>query len=195
MNPDKTFVFVDGGMTPYNNPAFLLYRMATAPAYRLGWPTGEGNLMIVSVGTGAAPTLGPEALAPETNIAATLAGLPGALMYGASVDQDINCRLVGRCVHGAPIDRELGDMIPRDDQGRPVPLGQDLQRHFLYARYNADLSAEGLTALGISDVDREAVRRLDAVDHVNDLLRIGRTAAAQDVKLVEQFGALVTVRA
>jgi uncharacterized protein len=25
----KTFVFVDGGVTPYNNPAFLLYRMAT----------------------------------------------------------------------------------------------------------------------------------------------------------------------
>ena len=28
----KTFVFVDGGVTPYNNPAFLLYRMATDPA-------------------------------------------------------------------------------------------------------------------------------------------------------------------
>jgi patatin-like phospholipase/acyl hydrolase len=26
---NKTFALVDGGMTPYNNPAFLLYRMAT----------------------------------------------------------------------------------------------------------------------------------------------------------------------
>jgi len=25
----KTFVFVGGGVTPYNNPAFLLYRIAT----------------------------------------------------------------------------------------------------------------------------------------------------------------------
>ncbi len=55
-NPSKIFVFEDGGITPYNNPAFLLFRMATLPAYRLEWPTGERNLMLVSVGTGAAPT-------------------------------------------------------------------------------------------------------------------------------------------
>ena len=50
-NPDKTFVFVDGGVTPYNNPAFLMYRMATQPAYNLNWETGEDKLLIVSVGT------------------------------------------------------------------------------------------------------------------------------------------------
>jgi hypothetical protein len=188
-DPAKTFVFVDGGMTPYNNPSFLLYRMATAPAYRLEWATGERDLMLISIGTGAAATLGSEAPAPETNIASALAGLPGALMYGASVDQDVNCRVIGRCVHGAPIDRELGDMIPRDAQGRDIPLDRDLGRHFLYARYNADLSDEGLERLGVADVDGQAVRKLDAVDHVDDLLRIGRAAAGQ-VRLLEQFGAL-----
>ena len=40
-DPNKTFVFVDGGLTPYDNPAFLLFRMATQPAYRLNWKTGE----------------------------------------------------------------------------------------------------------------------------------------------------------
>ncbi len=54
-DPEKSFVFVDGGMTPYNNPSFLLYRMAILPEYRLGWPIGEKNLLLVSVGTGAAP--------------------------------------------------------------------------------------------------------------------------------------------
>jgi len=190
-SPEKTFVFVDGGMTPYNNPSFLLYRMATAPAYRLGWATGERNLMLVSIGTGGASTLGPEALAPETNIAATLAGLPGALMYGASVDQDINCRVIGRCVHGASLDRELGDMIPRDEQSRYISLGKDLGRHFLYARYNADLSDDGLKQLGMADVNGEAVRKLDAVDQVDGLFRIGQ-AAAKEVELVKQFGTLVT---
>ena len=53
-DPGKSFVFVDGGLTPYNNPAFLLYRMATQPAYRLKWKTGEQKLLLVSVGTGAA---------------------------------------------------------------------------------------------------------------------------------------------
>jgi hypothetical protein len=190
-NPDKTFVFVDGGMTPYNNPSFLLYRMATAPAYQLGWATGERKLMLVSIGTGAAATIGPEAEAPESNIVSTMIGLPGALMYGASVDQDINCRVVGRCVHGSPLDQELGDMVPRDSQDREVPLAQDLGRHFLYARYNADLSKAGLEQLGVSDVDDEAVRKLDGVDQVDNLLRIGQ-AAGKEVQLVKQFGTLVT---
>ena len=48
----KAFVFVDGGLTPYNNPAFLLYRMATEPGYRLNWAGGEDKLLIISVGTG-----------------------------------------------------------------------------------------------------------------------------------------------
>jgi len=189
-NPDKSFVFVDGGMTPYNNPSFLLYRMATAPAYRLEWPTGERKLMLVSVGTGASANLGPDALAPETNIAATLAGLPGALMNGASVDQDINCRVIGRCVFGASIDSELGDMIPRRGDV-PIPLADDLGRHFLYARYNADLSERGLAGLGLSDIDGAAVGKLDAVEQVPELRRVGR-AAAKQVQLAEQFGELVT---
>ena len=53
-DPLKTFIFVDGGMTPYNNPAFLLYRMATHPLYRLEWPIGEKNLLLISIGTGMA---------------------------------------------------------------------------------------------------------------------------------------------
>ncbi len=190
-NPDKSFVFVDGGMTPYNNPSFLLYRMATAPEYRLGWSIGERKLMLVSVGTGASAVLGPDALAPETNMVSSLAGLPGALMNGASIDQDVNCRVIGRCVYGAPVDREIGDMIPVDASGARLPLAQDLGRHFLYARYNADLSPEGLENLGVSDVNGEEVRKLDAVDFADDLLRVG-DAAGKRVDLVAQFGDLVT---
>jgi patatin-like phospholipase/acyl hydrolase len=93
-DPSKTFVFVDGGVTPYNNPAFLLYRMATEPAYRLNWKKGEGNLLIVSVGTGAAESLGAIAASPNKNIVSTVAGLPGELMYGIQMDQDISCRFV-----------------------------------------------------------------------------------------------------
>ena len=108
----KTFVFVDGGVTPYNNPAFLLYRFATEPAYRLDWPTGEDNLLLVSVGTGAAPTLGATADDPESNMLSTGRRHSGALMYGSLIDQDINCRAVGRCTFGEVIDREMLDHGP-----------------------------------------------------------------------------------
>src|SRR5581483_9657983 len=107
----STFTFVDGGMTAYNDPAFLLYRMATHPAYQLGWKTGEKNLLLISFGTGIADTLGSNASA---NIAVNLAGLPGALMHTIQIEQDINCRTVGRCTFGAHIDRELQDLTCRD---------------------------------------------------------------------------------
>lgn len=188
-DPSRTFVFVDGGVTPYNNPSFLLYRMATLPPYRLEWRTGERNLLLVSVGTGAAPTLEANVRAPEKNAVASLAGLPGALMYAMVVEQDLDCRTVGRCVHGAPIDRELGDLVPRDAAGEPIPLSRDLGRAFLYARYNAELTRDGLDALGLEDVDPAQVRKLDSVAQIPALRRLGRKVG-EAVRL-EHFGSFV----
>src|SRR5215207_8596196 len=124
-DPTKTFKFVDGGLTPYNNPAFLLWRMATQAPFGLNWKMGEGNLLLVSVGTGAAPRLDADVYSRD-NILENVANLPSALMYGAQVDQDINCRMVGRCVYGDIIDRELIDLIPKDENGQTIPLSQDM---------------------------------------------------------------------
>ena len=187
----KTFVFVDGGITPYNNPSFLLYRFATDPAYRLNWPKGERDLLLVSVGTGAAPSDGATAEDPTSNMLSTGMGIPSALMYGSLIDQDINCRTVGRCSYGDVIDRELLDMVPREgpDEGtlaerlkRPrVPLSVDTRRDFLYVRYNVDLSRAGLDALGFTDVEQATAQKMDKADqeHIELLLRIGGKAAAQ----------------
>ncbi len=185
-NPAKTFVFVDGGVTPHNNPAFLLYRMATEPAYRLNWSTGENRMLIISVGTGAAESMGATAAAPNKNIASTLTGLPGELMYGILVEQDVNCRTVGRCTYGAHLDREILDLVPRriregmsmEEQYKAplVPLSTDLGRRFLYARYNADLSQLGLKALGFSNVDPDKIQKMDAVENIPALLEIGKQA-------------------
>lgn len=184
---ERAFVFVDGGITPYNNPAFLLFRKATLEPYNLRWRTGESNMLLVSVGTGAAPSADDDVDSPEKNIAANLVGLPSTFMYGMLIDQDINCRAVGRCIAGAPIDRELGDLIPRDENGTAIPLDRDLGRSFRYARYNADLGAVALAAEGLGDIDAARVARMDAVDQIDNLRRIGRRAAQQiDVRA---FGA------
>lgn len=176
-DPDKAFVFVDGGVTPYNNPAALLYRMATTPAYKLGWERGENRLLMVSVGTGSAPTGSGDVLSPSKNAVSNLAGLPGALMYAAMVEQDTSCRTVGRCVAGAALDREIGDLVEPEHQGKAM----------VYARYDANLSKPGLTALGLDDIVPEDVQSLDAVDQIDNLVRVGKAAAGQ-VKLISQFG-------
>lgn len=187
-DPAKTFVFVDGGVTPHNNPASLLYRMATDSAYRLNWKSGEKNLLLISVGTGAAESLGATAASPNKNIVSTVAGLPGELMYGVQVDQDINCRTIGRCTWGAPLDREILDLVPRQvvdgmtmeqQYAAPaIPLSTDLGRHFLYTRYNADLSSQGLARLGFPKVNSASIQKMDAVENMETLLAIGKAAGA-----------------
>jgi hypothetical protein len=141
------------------------------------------------VGTGAAPTLDGDILSPEKNIISNLGGLPGALMYGSLIDQDINCRAVGRCVHGAPIDREMGDLIPRDAAGQILPLSQDCGRAFLYARYNAELTRAGLDAMDLQDVDPAQVSKLDSVQFIPQLRRVGQKVG-DEVK-IEHFGTFV----
>lgn len=200
-NPKRTFVFVDGGMTPYNNPAFLLYRFATDPAFNLNWQRGEDKLLLISVGTGASPELGATADDPETNMLSTGVGLPSALMYGSLVDQDINCRAIGRCVYGEEIDRELLDMIPRSGPNvgpydartaRPIkPLAQNDGRQFLYARYNVELSAANLNRLGFEGVEPAEVKKMDNAtpDNIERLLAIGAASAEQVQR--EHFGPFI----
>jgi patatin-like phospholipase/acyl hydrolase len=189
-DPSKTFVFEDGGLTPYNNPSFLISRMATLKEYNLSWETGEDKLLVMSVGTGSAPKVDAEVYSSGKSAFTNLANFPAALMYGAQVDQDVNCRTVGRCVFGAPIDRELGDLIPRDGDN-PIPIEQNLGRRFLYARYNADLTSKWLSEHGLGDVDPSQVAQLDSVEHINDLVRVGK-AVAKDVKIehfsLDRFG-------
>ncbi len=181
----KAFVFVDGGLTPYNNPAYLLYRMATERGYRLNWASGEDRLLVMSLGTGAAAAVEGGVDDPNRGLLDNVAALPSTLMYAAMIDQDTSCRFVGRCVHGAVLDREIGDMIPRDTGGKVIPLGQDLGRKFLYARYNADLSREGLDAMGLHDIKPENVQKLDSIEYIGDLRRVGRKAA-EEIK-IEHF--------
>ena len=41
----QDFLFVDGGVTMYNNPAFQMFLMATLEPYRLQWKTGVDKML------------------------------------------------------------------------------------------------------------------------------------------------------
>ena len=201
--PEEIRAFVDGGITPYNNPAFLLYRMATQPAYKLEWKTGEENLLLISVGTGAAAGA---TQATSRNVVGNLQNLPSELMYGIQVDQDINCRTFGRCVHGAEIDREMGNMVLSVDEEKAGAKGHG--RFFRYARYNADLSEEGLAKLDkaldnnakLKDVPRvgqipaAGVQQMDAVDQIGNLRKIGVAVAKTELDVKKQFGPFLAAK-
>jgi hypothetical protein len=189
-DPKKSFVFVDGGTTPYNFPGFHMVRMATSPAFRLDWPLGEDKFLLVSVGTGWAAVAGTDVDAPETNIAAAGLTTLNALMHQAEVDQDLNCRAIGRCTYGHVLDRDVGDLIPRRDD-KVIPLSENLGRAFLYCGYDAELTHEGLSALGVPAIDPKRVRGMDDVDVMPLLTEIGQ-ALAKRVDL-GHFGSFVDV--
>ena len=175
----KSFVFVDGGTTAYNCPAFLMARMVTEPAYRLGWPRGERKLLVVSIGTGSNPVIGTSADDPETNLLAGALNTLSAVMNQAQVDQDVNCRTVGRCTFGPLLDREVLDLVPRDASGNRIALETDLGRAFLYARYDAELTSAGLAQLQLQGVDPALVCKLDSIASIKDLIRVGEAVAEQ----------------
>jgi patatin-like phospholipase/acyl hydrolase len=81
---NKEFVFVDGGVTSYNNPSFLLFMMATLEPYRLQWATGPENMLLVSIGTGRSPTTTSGARGSSPNLLENARGIPLALMSSAS---------------------------------------------------------------------------------------------------------------
>jgi len=176
------FVFVDGGITTYNNPAFQAFLMATVEPYNLNWAAGEDQLLIVSVGTGTSPQANADLAPDDMNLIYNAGSIPSALMYAALNEQDFLCRTFGTCLAGDPLDREVGDMI-----GRKGPV---MPKLFTYLRYNAELSREGLDGLGLTNIKPEDVQQLDSVEHIGELQQVGRAVVEKKVR-PEHFAAFV----
>ena len=173
---EEEFVFVDGGVTMYNNPAFQLFLMATLKPYKLEWPTGEDQMLLVSIGTGAAANANAQLSPDQMNLLYNASSLPSALMYAASNEQDMLCRVFGRCLHGGEIDQEVMDL--KGDIGPGSLPG----KHFTYLRYNADLSRQGLDALGLPHIEPASVQQMDSVQYISQLQEVGQ-AVAKEVDL------------
>lgn len=170
---DNEFIFVDGGITMYNNPAFQLFLMATVEPYNLNWSAGEDKMLLVSIGTGMTPSANVNLLPGQMNLLYNATSIPSALMYAAQNEQDFLCRIFGNCLCGDEIDREVGNML-----GKKGPVEPKL---FTYVRYNAELSHGGLRDLGLSNIKPEDVQRMDAVDHIPELQRVGKAVAQKKV--------------
>lgn len=52
IGPQQNGLFVDGSVSPFNNPSWLLFQMVALPAYGWHWPVGADALEIISIGTG-----------------------------------------------------------------------------------------------------------------------------------------------
>jgi Patatin-like phospholipase len=170
----RDFIFVDGAVTMFNNPAFQLFLMATSEPYRLLWPTGEDKMLLISAGTGASANANSNLSPEEMNLLYNAGTIPSALMAAALHEQDFLCRIFGKCLVGDLLDREIGSVI-----GQGIP---DVPKLFTYVRYNAELSREGLDALGLGHINAGHVQQIDSVEHIGEMQEVGRALAQQKVK-------------
>ena len=153
--------------------------MATIEPHRLQWPTGEDQMLIVSVGTGTSPDANKDLEPSDMNLIYNASSLPSALMFAALNEQDTLCRVFGKCLVGDVIDRDLGDLKDAN--------GPTTQKLFTYMRYNAELTERGLSKLGVGDIKPEDVQKLDAVEHIDKLKRVGKAVANEYVNIDHFF--------
>jgi len=127
-------VFIDGGMTPFNNPAMIAALTALLPCYRMNWSAGVDRLLVVSVGTGQTRTVFKSHDAERISVVEQFSGLAGALMGSISQHEDMMCRLLGRCRAGGVLDSEVGDLTE-------AALFSESEQKFSYVRYNREFTA------------------------------------------------------
>ncbi len=149
-------LFVDGGLTPHNDPSLQLFLLASLPGYRLNWPLGADKLTIVSIGAGGfRDRQNALAMAKASSITIALR----SLMQQIPDNQALTLSLMSWLGAGGgpdwPINSEVGslaDVAP--------PFGA----LFKYRRYDVRLEADWIDArLGLPApaVELARARRID----------------------------------
>ena len=163
--------FVDGGVSPFNNPALQALMYATLAGYRVGWRTGEDNMLLVSVGTGASdPSVRGSQIAAAGAFRALL-----ALMDDVAALQETLLQWMSQSTTARKIDSELekldGDLIG----GKAV---------LTYLRYDVDLRPASVRDLLKEEADTIALEDLSAMDapeNMKVLHRLGIVAGEVNV--------------
>lgn len=169
------FVFVDGALTGFINPAFKAFQYVTNSAYGLNWAASESELTVVSVGSGDVRHKKLNKTAKDINVFKSILSIPNAMIYATTREQDLLCRTFGRCITGEPIDLEVSDM-----KHTSFPLEP---RMFRYHRINPLITDEGLKAIGCSHIRPKDIAAIDKVENVNEMAEVGQamSGALSDV--------------
>jgi len=165
-------LFVDGGITPFNNPVLIAVLMATLPPYRVCWPATRHDLHVVSVGTGTALARLPAKPADKINVMDQFGFVVPALLGSVAWEQDLLCRVLGDCVHGCVLDSEVGAL-------QEPTLLSPAEQKFTYVRYDELKKAVRLGALELPQNEVQ----LDDISRIPFLQEAGRTYAAEHVRL------------
>ena len=164
--------FVDGGVSPHNNPALQLLLLATLEGYGLRWPVGADNLLLVSVGTGSWDLhLDTEEVMRMPPVKLALRAL-SSLMGDAAAFNELILQWLSVSPTARQIDREVGDLCS-DVLGANEPW-------LTYLRYDPQLDREWLkdrVELDLRQDEVEVLRKMDDPTNLDALARVGEATA------------------
>jgi hypothetical protein len=169
-------VFVDGGMSMMNNPSLQLFLVATLDGYKLKWPTGPDNMLIVSVGTGRRDKKLLTEKYRDPNLLQIAQLAPDQFMSDANELVELMMHFIGKGSGTLrKIDREVGDLAKDAING---------QKAFTYVRYNVEMEPETFERLKLDKIEKQdidALMNMDAAKNVEELITIGESAAKVEV--------------
>jgi len=172
------FLFVDGGISPYNNPSLIATLMATLPEFHIEWPTGPDRLQVISIGTGSERARMKKHEAGDVHMLDQAAFVIPALLGSVAVEQDMLCRVLGRCDYGDTIDTEVGALAG-------AGILSESEKKFSYVRYNREFTATETAALLRDTGQRFSLDNLALIPY---LQQVGREYAASAVAARHFFG-------
>jgi hypothetical protein len=168
-------LFVDGGVTPHNNPSLTLFLMSVLKPYRICWETGPENLTIVSIGTGThRPRLEFDKLGfgrfPKLGLHALM-----SLMTDAETMVLMQMQWMGECLTPWQINSEIGTVADSEPKGGKM---------FKFIRYDVKLEQDWLRnelKMKVSEDDLVRLRCMDDPGTIREIYEIGQRAAELQV--------------
>jgi hypothetical protein len=179
-------LFVDGGVTPHNNPSLALLLMALLDAYRLKWAPGADKLTIVSIGTG---THRARVVPDELGMGKTARLAMHAM---TSLMNDVHelaltqMQYLGQTLTPWRINGEIGDLSgekpPHDKLFRFIRYDVRLELEWLYADGARREKIEKEFGRELTETDMIRLRSLDDTTIIPDLYRLASIIAKEQVK-------------
>ena len=165
---DMEGAFVDGGVSPHNNPALQLLMLAALKGHELCWPTGADQLLLVSLGTGSKTlALDQKKVMDMKAVELGVRGL-SSLMDDASALNELLLQWMSSSKTAREIDSEIGD-LSGDLLGGGKPL-------LTYLRYDVKFDDAWLKNR-LSPEQLESIAEMDRAENMDKLVEIGKAAA------------------
>ncbi len=174
---DKYGAFVDGGISPHNNPSLQTLLIATAQGYGFNWSFGEDQLLLVSVGTGYQNFR----IAPEEVLDMAPVELAGRSLLSVMADTGLLEQTMMQWISNSPtswkIDAEMGN-LQEDILGNGKPL-------ISYLRYDVSFDVKWMKDnldMVMSKQEVNGLEKMDNPGNVRLLSQVGTKAASIQIK-------------